>query len=436
MSQTLPIVTAMIKQSKDWIGARQRAQIVAGALGFAPQDQTRIATAVSEIARNAFEYAGGGRVEFLAELDSRPQALVIRVSDQGPGISDPEAIFSGHYRSRTGLGVGISGSRRIMDGLEIETSPGSGTSVVMRKRRPAAARALAGSDLPGIVELVSRDRPHDSMAEVQRQNQELLGALEALRLRDEERKVLLEREREAREAAEAAILARDNVLSVVSHDLRNPVNVVLTASLFLLEEVLPADFGGADHLRIIVRATRRASRLIEDLLDVTRIEAGTLTVELAPEGPLSLLQEGAEMIRPLATEKGVTLVLDAEHDLPPVLADRGRLLQVLDNIAGNAVKFARGGGMVQLRAERRGERVLFSVADDGPGMTAEELDHAFDRFWQARRADRRGVGLGLGIASGIVRAHGGSLEVSSEPGSGCVFRFGLPVARVEERVPA
>src|SRR5687768_16534301 len=125
-----------------------------------------------------------------------------------------------------------------MDSLEVESSPGSGTAVVMTKRRPATARALSEAELPRVIELVSRDRPHDSMAEVQRQNQELLAALEALRVRDEERKLLLEAEREARAAAEAATLARDNVLSVVSHDLRNPVNLVLTASLFMLEEMV------------------------------------------------------------------------------------------------------------------------------------------------------------------------------------------------------
>lgn len=432
----VPLVTLALHLERDVVLARQRSRLIAELLGFDAQDQTRIATAVSEIARNAFEYAGGGRVEFLADLQPRRQALVVRVSDQGPGIADPDAIMEGRFRSRTGMGVGITGSRRIMDSLELETSPGSGTAVVMTKCRPASARPLQPSDLPRVVEQVSKDRPHDSMAEVQRQNHELLAALETLRLRDEERKLLLEAEREARAAAEAAILARDNVLSVVSHDLRNPVNLVLTASLFLLEELAPEGFVGAEQLRVIVRATRRASRLIEDLLDVTRMESGQLTVEPSPETPRSLIEEGAEMIRPLASEKGVLVEVSCPADLPPVLADRGRILQVLDNIAGNAVKFARAEGMVEIHAEREGDRVLFSVIDDGPGMTPEQLEHAFDRFWQARRADRRGVGLGLGIAAEIVRAHGGVLEVTSEPGQGCTFRFDLPRAPVGERVPA
>jgi signal transduction histidine kinase len=433
-----PLVTLALHREQDVVVARQRSRLLAQLLGFEGQDQTRIATAVSEIARNAFEYAGGGRVEFQVELRPRAQALVIRVSDQGAGIADPAAILEGRYRSKTGLGVGISGSRRIMDSFEIETSPRGGTTVVMTKRRPLTVRPLEASDLPRVVDAVSHDRPHDSMAEVQRQNQELLAALEALRLRDEERKLLLERERSAREMAEAATLARDSVLSVVSHDLRNPLNAVLSVSLFLLEVTTEGTWeeSWSEQLRIIVRATRRANRLIEDLLDVTRIEQGELTLAPAAQTPASLVEEGIEMLRSSAWDKGVELVTSVSADLPAVLADRDRLLQVLDNLGGNAVKFAQPGGVVEMRAERRGDAVRFSVIDDGPGMTADQLEHAFDRFWQAERADRRGVGLGLSIAHGIVRAHGGSLEVVSQPGAGCVFRFDLPLATVDGGVPA
>jgi signal transduction histidine kinase len=430
----LPLVTLALHLEQDVVVARQRSRLIAQLLGFEAQDQIRIATAVSEIARNAFDYAGGGRVEFLVDPRPRAQALIVRVSDQGPGIADPDEILDGRYQSKTGLGLGITGSRRMMDSLELESRPGGGTTVVMSKRRPTTVPPLALKDLPAVVDAVSRDRPHDTMAEVQRQNHELLGALEALRLRDEERKVLLERERTAREAAEAATAARDNVLSVVSHDLRNPLNNVLNVSLFLLEvtEGERWEEKWAEQLRLIVRATRRANRLIEDLLDVTRIEAGQLLMERSPQAPASLIEEGVETLRTLAWESQVELAMSAAEDLPVVMADRDRLLQVLDNLGGNAVKFSRPGGTVRMSAEQRGDRVRFCVTDDGPGMTSEQLEHVFDRFWQAKRSDRRGVGLGLTIARGIVEAHGGSLEVASESGAGCTFHFDIPVAAVTE----
>jgi len=112
--QSLPIVTTFVKVAKDWIGARQRAHVISEALGFGAQDQTRITTAVSEIARNAFEYAGGGKVEFIAETTA-PQALVVRISDSGPGIADLEEILAGLFHSSRGLGIGITGSRSLMD---------------------------------------------------------------------------------------------------------------------------------------------------------------------------------------------------------------------------------------------------------------------------------------------------------------------------------
>ena len=154
-SRTLPIVTATVKQSKDWIGARQRAQIIAASLGFGPQDQTRISTAVSEIARNAFEYADGGRVEFIAEIDGA-QSLLVRVSDRGPGIEELEAILSGRYRSQNGLGIGITGSRTLMDDFTVNTRIGEGTTVELRKILPRNAPPITPQVLGRIVEALSR----------------------------------------------------------------------------------------------------------------------------------------------------------------------------------------------------------------------------------------------------------------------------------------
>ncbi len=179
---------------------------------------------------------------------------------------------------------------------------------------------------------------------------------------------------------------------------------------------------------VIHRAARRANRLLEDLMDVTRIESGGLSINVAPVDVAGLIADAAEAMAGLAEENVVELRTDAARPLPPVLADRDRILQVFANLAGNAVKFTPAGGTVTLGAACADGAVRFSVADTGPGMSAEQVERAFDRFWQAGRADRRGVGLGLSIARGIVEAHGGMLSVTSAPNDGAIFHFTLPAA--------
>src|SRR6185312_7443543 len=136
---TYPILSVNIRHEHDTVSARQRARQIAALLGFDTQDQTRIATAVSEIARNAFRYAGGGKVEYLVEGDTRQQMLAIRISDAGPGIADLDRILEGRYRSSTGMGLGIVGARRLMDDFEVTSTRGSGTLVLLKKALPLKA---------------------------------------------------------------------------------------------------------------------------------------------------------------------------------------------------------------------------------------------------------------------------------------------------------
>jgi signal transduction histidine kinase len=169
--------------------------------------------------------------------------------------------------------------------------------------------------------------------------------------------------------------------------------------------------------------------MIEDLLDITRIETGRLAVECSRVEVPTLLDEVETMMRPLAEGAGLRLECLAGDRLPTLYADRDRLVQVFSNLVGNAIKFTPEGGTVTLRAEGTGGAVCFQVADTGAGIPAEHLPRLFDRFWQARRTDRRGLGLGLPIVKGIVEAHGGHVEVASTPGAGTTFSFTLPAAR-------
>jgi signal transduction histidine kinase len=224
------------------------------------------------------------------------------------------------------------------------------------------------------------------------------------------------------EQAQRAIRGRDELLAIVSHDLRNPINV-LALAVATLEQPDVALRG--QTLPRMKRALQRMEHLIADLLDVARVDAGTLRVELSPLPLAPVLDEVHEQWRPLCAEKGVTLGKDyAAETLGVVQLDRERVMQVLSNLIGNAVKFTPPGERVRIGAEPDGAWVKVSVSDTGPGIAPENLPHIFDRFWQKERR-AGGLGLGLPIAEGIVHAHGGSIHVDSTPGAGTTFWFTL-----------
>lgn len=225
--------------------------------------------------------------------------------------------------------------------------------------------------------------------------------------------------------AESALAMRDEVLAIVAHDLRAPLNAVQSSAAFLTDVEL-AEPERRRLLDVIRRAASSMNRLIEDLLDVSRMESGAFTVELRELDVAALAGEVCEQFRLQATEGGRSLECKVEHAVPPVRGDRDRLSQVLENLISNALRFTPAGGSVTVRVTRQGsDSVVCSVSDTGVGIPPEELPHLFERFWQARRYRRGGAGLGLAIARGVVEAHGSALAVESEPGRGSVFSFVL-----------
>ncbi|HEX4683936.1 MAG TPA: HAMP domain-containing sensor histidine kinase, partial [Gemmatimonadaceae bacterium] len=234
-------------------------------------------------------------------------------------------------------------------------------------------------------------------------------------------------EREARQHAEVMSRAREEVLSIVAHDLRNPLNLVGSSAQLLIEPNLSSKDREA-AFAINGRAVRRMNRLIGDLLDVARLEAGRLSLDARPCRLDRILAEAVEALRSRANDQRIELTaLPGPPDIV-IQADAERLAQVLDNLIGNALKFTPNGGRITLSSESRDGDARVAVADTGPGIPEEHRARLFDRFWQATGTDRRGIGLGLAIARGIVEAHGGKLWVESTVGRGTTFYFTVPTA--------
>ncbi|HEX6909399.1 MAG TPA: ATP-binding protein, partial [Longimicrobium sp.] len=224
-----------------------------------------------------------------------------------------------------------------------------------------------------------------------------------------------------------AVQVRDQVLAYVAHDLRSPLG-----GIGLLAEMLIRAPGTEEERRRslddILEAARQIDRLIQDLLDASRLEAGRLRLHPAPEAVGPVVREAVRGLGPAAAQAGVELRQDVPEHVPSVLADRDRLLQVLSNLLGNAVKFTPPGGTITLGARPSGGEMVFSVADTGRGIEPADLPRLFDRFWQAERTREGGAGLGLAIVRGLVEAHGGRIWVHSQPGRGSTFSFTLPLA--------
>lgn len=227
--------------------------------------------------------------------------------------------------------------------------------------------------------------------------------------------------------AEAVAEAREHALEVVAHELRNPLSVIRTTM-----DVLTRRLGDAEHVTVgrrtcegLARSAERMARLVEDLLDVTRIEGGRLSVTKRVQPPGPIVEQALEQVRARAAARRQTLVGECEPSTPAVDCDADRISQVLTNLLENAIKFTPDGGTITLRARAEGRDVVFSVEDTGPGLAEAELPRIFDRYWQASAASREGLGLGLAICRGIVESHEGRIWAASRRGAGSTFSFAL-----------
>jgi signal transduction histidine kinase/CheY-like chemotaxis protein len=442
MSNRLSIIT--LRNERDVVQARQRAREIAGLLGFDNQEQIRLATATSEMARNAFRYARGGKVSFDVET-GRTQVLEITISDTGPGIDNLNEIFEGRYRSSTGMGLGIVGTKRLMDDFEITSSP-AGTVVKMGKNLPFAAPSLTSARLKDVSDKINSKTPESPYEEIDRQNRELLKTLQELRARQEEL-ALLNRELEDTNRGVVALYAelderadylrrasdlKTNFLSNISHEFRTPLNSIMSLARILLDR-LDGDLTGDQEtqVRFILESAKTLSEMVNDLLDLAKVEAGKVRIRVKTFEVMELFSALKGMLKPLlADNSSVDLVFVEGAHLPPMRTDEGKVSQILRNFISNAIKFT-PQGEIKISAELRGSgSILFEVTDTGIGIPEEHLETVFQEFSQVENPLQeryRGTGLGLPLCKKMALLLGGKVWVKSELGRGSNFYVELPI---------
>jgi len=448
--QHAAILSINIQQEQDLVTARQRARQLSSLLGFGSLDQTRIATAVAEVARNAYRYGGGGRLDFSIDLRSRPQILWMQISDQGPGIREIEPILKGVYISSNGLGLGLAGTKRLMDEFEIESVAGRGTTVRFGKSMPANAVEVA--DIARICAVLAQQHAGNLTEELEKQNRDLLQTLEALRRREselEQRQEDLERLNleldetnrgvvalyaeldEKAQALRRADEMKSRFLSHVSHEFRTPVNAVLALARLLLMhtdgELTPEQEKQVGYIR---DAAQQLAEIVNDLLDLAKVESGKTELRLSRIDVSQFLGATRALMRPLASNEAVSLVFE---DSPTPLAfetDESKLGQILRNLISNALKFTQHGEVrVSAAIAAAGDAVEFTVKDTGIGIAREDLERIFQEFAQIENPLQKrvkGTGLGLPLSRRLAILLGGALSVESTLGLGSTFKLTLP----------
>jgi signal transduction histidine kinase len=439
--QSHPITTVALAFDNDVVLARQRARAIAARLGFDVQDQVRFATAVSELARNAFRYARDGRVAFAIEREGDRSLLVARVTDRGPGIPDLERVLQGLYVSSTGMGIGIMGARRLSDRFTIDTGA-SGTTVAVA-RVIAHAPPLAAAEVRALSDSLLRESPPTVETELQRVTTALVAALDTVHQRDAEIERLTQELAETNRGVVALYAELDDraqelrrlsevktrFLSDVSHELRTPLSSMVNLSRILLSHVDgPLSFEQAKQVALIERSAEWLTEMVSDLLDIAKIEAGK--VELRPDdfSVSGLFAALRGMFRPLAASEQVALVFEDPAESIRLYTDEQRIGQVLRNFVSNALKFTTHGE-VRITAAAEGDMVRFTVADTGIGIAPADQQRIFEDYAQVdgpiqRRV--RGTGLGLPLTRKLADLLGGSVALESEPGVGSRFSLIVP----------
>lgn len=453
---TIRILTVNVKTELDVVSARQRARQIASICGFPNRDQVSIATAVSELARNIYNYAGSGKIYFSIEGTTPPQVLAIRIEDNGPGIAHLDTVLSGNYHSPTGMGKGLVGAQRLMDRFDIDTGPGAGTRITLQKIFPMEAGVIMPTDAGKLFAELAVAANESTLDEVLQQNQELLATLAELNARQDEL-IQLTRELEDTNRGMVALYAeldekadhlrrademKSRFLSNTSHEFRTPLSSIRALSKLLLDRCdgdLTAE--QEKQVRFIQESALNLSELVNDLLDLAKIESGKVDVHPEKCNVADMFSALRGMLRPLLVSESLQLNFIEPDQSIDLYTDEMKLSQILRNFISNALKFTeRGAITVSAELIPATRLVRFNVADTGVGIAQEDLQIIFEEFGQVQSPLQRrvkGTGLGLPLCRNLAHLLQGDVSVNSTLGVGSTFSVTIPQQlKVEEEKPA
>jgi len=434
-----------IRYEHDVVLVRQKARTIAAALKFDAQDQTRIATAVSEIARNTFQYGGGGQAEFSITEKGQDKVLLVALRDKGTGIANLDEIMGGRYVSQTGMGLGMIGAKRLMDDFRVETDPSRGTSVFLGKQIPHRFTRFKPEELERVLSSVER-ASQDPFEELRLQNKELFSTLQELRSRQEEL-AQLNRELDETNRGVVALYAelndkadflqraselKSHFLSNMSHEFRTPLNSIAALSQILLDR-LDGDLSEEQEkqVRFIRSSAQDLTDLVNDLLDLAKVEAGKVAIRASTFNVEGLFAGLRGMLRPLLSQNSsVNLVFEDVIDIPDLYTDEAKVSQILRNFISNALKFTERGEVRVSVSRGHDNTVVFVVSDTGIGIAEDDQERIFDEWIQVdghRQKSVKGTGLGLPLSRKFAQLLGGNVYVKSQVGIGSTFFAAIPV---------
>ncbi|HSI49838.1 MAG TPA: ATP-binding protein [Ideonella sp.] len=440
---SLRLATLSFTSAADVAAARLQVRRAAELLGFDRPAQTRLATAASEIARNASDHAGGGVLSLAVDQPVGPRQFLVVIEDRGGGIGELDAILAGRKAFAPNHGQGLLNARRLVDGFDIRTGL-DGTRVQLSQALPASAQARLNPVVLDEIAAAMPQRRADPVTALHEQNRELAESLhqlgerqaDSLRLNrelEETNRGVVALYAELEEKAEqlkAASDTKSRFLSQMSHEFRTPLNSILALSRLLIDGVDgPLNAEQTRQVGYIRSSAQTLLEMVNDLLDLSKIEAGKLDVKPAAFTATELFASLRGALRPLHQNPAVRLVFDEPTGLPALFGDEPKVAQVLRNLIHNALKFTEQGQVrVTARHDSARRRMVFSVADTGVGISAEDQARIFEEFSQVDgRLQRGGTGLGLPLSRRLAMLMGGDITLRSQPGEGSTFELFLPV---------
>ncbi|NKJ49355.1 ATPase [Burkholderia sp. SG-MS1] len=415
------ILATPVSSNLSLVAVRDRSRQIGELFGLDNLQRTRFITAVSEIARNAVQFAGGGMLTFFvgdATDAGDTQCVVAQISDKGPGIAHLDVVLLESSHRHGATGVGIPGSQRMADGFFVQSAPGQGTTVTIEMFLPRGTPRLSLRALGELVDQLTQRKPQSPVEELEKQNREMLLALEELRRK--------------RAELEEADIRKNEFLAMLAHELRNP----LAAISLSLELAAHADESRSrETFAVIGRQTAQLSRMVEDLLDVSRLTRGKVELQTEVVRIDTLIDGGVEMAAAEIRRRGHSVRIAYPPEPLSVRVDVARLKQVFNNIVHNAARYTSQPDTIDITVTNAGSEVVVAIADRGIGIDPIMLPRVFDLFAQATGGIGRqdaGLGIGLTVVQRLVKDHGGSVQAYSDGvGKGARIVVTLPVAHEE-----